>query len=285
MRIIDEASWEQHVFRAPGPGPGEEGQQLDLKGDLNAPEKIALKVGGLANAEGGVVAFGAAEGMINGREIAISTSDTGDPQTGRATIEQAIGTYLRNLEPPPLVISIHLKNGHRVIAVNVDACVRLVGFWTSREAEKVRYPVRRGEILSYYRPEDVERHILSYAARGARFRLEDLLRRLGHQLPAPVVVHHLGLVTGQELRYWNDDVWIKELLRDGLKLSFARQYTGPVSLPHFDFVVPWEWVLSQWEVTRVNTNAVRYSRAAILVGALLQWRGNVLDAVPVPWKR
>ncbi len=288
------ADWERLIYRE-GTPPKREGQHLDFKKDLHdgektaarADEKMALVIASFANADGGVIAYGAVEDEDAATRIKVCVGTNnllGDMQENERRIRNVIKSHLYGIEPLPDIRPLPLPNGDRVIAVNVRPSVSLVAVTTPADDVRMRYPVRDGEGKVYLQPQQVEQRILSYRARAARIQLE----RFGVEVnpgttplpkPTPTPVHLLhvregtacpvmcepGGVRTRENQPKTTDAQMMELRGDLLRLRLTRE--TPSNRECF-VEVPCDWVATTWLHQQSKDHMVM---PAVLIAAEIIW--------------
>lgn len=280
MFVTSETDWNALVMNQP------ESERLDFKKNMTPKrDEIALDVAAFANADGGVLAYGACEEERNGVRVATVTEDIGRTEPLVTRVEDAVHTHLHGLEPKHSCIPLVLAGGHRVLAVNIQPSLRLVGFFTPAERERVRYPVRVGTDRRYLRPDDVERRILSYRDRNTRLRITELLNP--QELETPVylmsLVHMANRGRGGEPTPWSKTrVSIVTLEPSGVRLRFGVDNQAP------QFVVPYDWIVTVWDYSDLKEPVVR-RHVGLLVAATMTIEtgraGQAVVGIPMPWPR
>jgi hypothetical protein len=273
--VTNEADWASKVMGQ------RESLTLDFKAALTPKnDEVALDIATFANADGGVLAYGAKENEEGGVRLATETRDLGPTEPLVTAIEDAAHSYLYGLDPRPTCVPLKLANGHRVLAVNIPPSPRLVGYFSKNERERVRYPVRVGTDRRYLRPDDVERRILSYAERAMELRLRALL---DPQLPEwPLYLMHLTHMAGadgcQPKPWPQGEPIIEKLDTWGVALRLGKH----------GFVLPYDWIISVWRHTDLQGATPRLI-PGMLVSATLSLgagkAGRGMTGIPMPWPR
>lgn len=258
-----------------------EGHAFEYKGAIDTnPNKgrgadFASSVGSLANADGGQVLLGVRDkDGAPDKVVGVKKLD----EVGK-DIEDSISNFLVGIEPRPKWKPFEYDAHSTVIVVDVLPSVRLVAYWNTGERDKIMYPVRTGDRLSYMRPGDVEARILTYGPRAQRILIEQLLERASEKKLGLFHFHHSsGSNVANAVRVHtagDADVYASRLDDFGLELTVSG-WTGQTQGTVGRVWIPYDWIVPYL------AGAAQKSRVVLRISGFISVAGSEVTLTPLP---